>query len=146
MDRASPELVDVPERLLAVVQVELLAVEAVAQVQLAGAVVVAVLDHDVGLAEVGHAVDDRVADLPPVLLDDHPLVALAAVEVQVELVDQVLGQVVAQERDVVLQLADLEDLLAALALGAASRRVLRAVSRSSSVRCRSSAARCPRRS
>src|SRR2546421_259632 len=66
VDGAPPEGIEVAEGLLGVLDVELAAVEAVAEVELAVAVVVAVLDHDVREAEVGHALDQAVADLAPI--------------------------------------------------------------------------------
>src|SRR4029453_1691516 len=83
----------------------------VAQVELARLAVVAVLDLDVGDPEVGHRPDDHVADLLPVLLHDRQLaVLLDLVDVQVQLLDQLGRQVVAQERHVALQLPHLEHL------------------------------------
>src|SRR4051812_22640482 len=115
MDWTGPQLSNVAHRLVGVLQIEVVALVTMPQVQLSTSPVVAVLDDDVGLPEVGHAGQDRVPDDLPVLLDDDPLVAFQAIEVQVKLLDEVAGQVVPQERRVVVELADLEHLGPALA-------------------------------
>src|SRR5581483_8854035 len=115
VNRSAPDLVDVTQDPLGVADVDLASLVDVAQVQLARLPVVPVLHLDVRHAKVRHAADDYLADLLRVLLDDDRLVVLHLVDVEIELLDELVGQVVPQERDVALELPHLEDLRAALA-------------------------------
>src|SRR5579884_3491122 len=90
-----------------------------AEIQLAVATIVAIIHDQVGVAKVGHIGDDHITYFTPVLFDDDPLVALFFIEVEVEIFDEIFGQVVAQEGDIILHLAHLEEFLAALAWFAA---------------------------
>src|SRR5438552_16336598 len=56
--------------------------------------------------------NDAITHFLPVFLDNHPLVALFFVQVEVKVFDEILGEVVTRERDIVIKFAHLEDLMA----------------------------------
>src|SRR5918911_3041905 len=110
VDGTPPQAVDVFERLARVALIKLGAFVSVAEVKLAVAVVVAVGDLYVGKAEVGHVRHKLVAHALPALLLDRPLLFFdQLVDEEVQFLAQLLGQVVAQERDIIIKLAHLED-------------------------------------
>lgn len=116
VNRAPPELDHVAQGPVRVGGVQIPAVVVVLQEEFPAPLVVAVLDGDVGLAEVGHRLADGVADLLPLLIGDRPLVVLELEDEEVEIFAELLGQVVADEGGVILQFPDLKDPLAAEAL------------------------------
>src|SRR5438067_556751 len=67
--RASPEHVNVLECLFRVGQVKLLTLEEMLNVKFAIAAIVAVLNHQIRKAKVGHASNNTIAYLAPILLD-----------------------------------------------------------------------------
>ena len=71
-------------------------------VEFAIATIVTILDDQVGIAEVSQAGNDTIAHLFPVLLDNDPFITLFFVEVEIKVFDEVFGQVVTQERNVVV--------------------------------------------
>src|SRR5581483_6666750 len=115
MHRSLPELIDVAKGLFGVVDVDLLLFVHVPEIQLAVAPVIAVFDDDVWVAKVRHAGDDHVANTSVVFLDYLELIAFQLVDVEVQVVDQILGEVIPDEGDVALHLPHLEDLRASLA-------------------------------
>src|SRR6266702_283703 len=116
MHRAPPQHVDMLQGLLSINHVEFIAFVQVLDIEFAIAPVVAVVYNEVGAAEVGHAGNDAIAHLLPVFLDDYPFIALFLIQIEVEIFNQVFGKVVAQERDIVLHFAYLENLLQSLFL------------------------------
>ena len=71
-------------------------------VEFAIATIVTVFDDQVGIAEVSQAGNDTIAYLLPILLDNDPFITLFFVEVEIEVFNEVFGQVVTQERNVVV--------------------------------------------
>src|SRR4051812_39825519 len=98
------------ERHLGITLIKLLTLELVPYVQLSIAFVIAILNHEVWAAKIRHAGNDRVAYDLPILLHDDPAVAFLTVEVEIKIVDELLGEIVPQERDVAFHLADLKHL------------------------------------
>ena len=112
-----PDVLDVLEGFDGVLDFDVQAVVLVGQVELAAVAVVAVDDVDERLAHVGEVVEQRLLDALGVAADDAELAGVRVAAVLVELValDELLGQELVDEVDVVVDAADLEDLLAALA-------------------------------
>jgi len=109
---ATPHGVNVLQGLLGVDQIEFLTLEKMLDVEFAIAPVVAILNYQVRITKIGHARDNTIAYLLPVLLDNDPLIPFFAIQVEIKIFNQILSQVVSQERDIVIEFAYLEDLLA----------------------------------
>src|SRR5690348_11861010 len=110
-----PDGLEVPERLARVVWLEVLPVVLVGQEQLAPVVEVAVHHLDDRLAEVGELAEELVLHLAELAVEDLPAVPLLVEAVDEQLLlDRELGsEERVDEGDVVVVLADLEDLLPA---------------------------------
>ena len=115
--RTGPEAVEVTQRVLGVVELQVDAEVLVLQVQLAAVAVVAVLDPDDRLAEVGQVEQQPLLDLLELAALDLVRVVLVVVLEAEELVPaaEVRRQERVDERQVVVDPADLEDLLPAQA-------------------------------
>src|SRR6266487_4573283 len=92
VNRTSPEKVDILQRLFRIEQIKLLTLEEMLDVEFAITAIVAVLNDQIGITKVGHAGDDAITHLLPVLLNNDPLVALFLIEVEIKFLDEVLGQ------------------------------------------------------
>src|SRR5450759_2213655 len=101
------------EGFLGIVQIEFLALKHVFDIKLAVAMVISVIDNQVGIAEVGHTGNDTIAHFFPVLLGDYPFVTVFLEEVEIKVLDEIFGQIVTQESDIVVKFAYFEYLLVA---------------------------------
>src|ERR1700694_4785219 len=112
--RTPPHRLEVPERVARIVDLEIDAIVLVDEEQLAAVLVVPLLHRDDGLAEVGQHVEELLLHLLEVALQDLPALVLLVVAEGEELLIQaeVEGEELVDEGDVVVVLADLEDLLA----------------------------------
>src|SRR3954452_8918192 len=110
-----PEAVEMTQGVLRMVDAQVDSEVLVQQVQLAAIAVIAVLDPDDRLAEVGQVEEEPLLDLLELAALDLIRVVLVVVLVTEELVAlaEVLSQERADECHVIVDLADLEDLLAA---------------------------------
>src|SRR5688500_3458866 len=113
--RALPDPVEVLQRLDGELDLDVEPVVLVGQVQLAAVAVVAVHHVDERLAHVGQVVEHRLLDALRVAADDAELarVGVAAVLVELVLLDELGGHEFVDEVHVVVDPPDLEDLLAA---------------------------------
>src|SRR5947209_3655995 len=64
------------------------------------------------MTKVSHISNNGIAHLLPVVLNNNPFVALFLVEIKVQVFDEIFGQIVTQERDIILDLTYFEELLA----------------------------------
>ena len=90
------------ECLLGIVQVEFLALKHVLDVEFAVATIISVIDNEVRIAKVGHTCNDAIAHFLPVLFGDDPFIAVFLEEIEVKVLDEVFGQIVSQERYIVI--------------------------------------------
>src|SRR4029079_386089 len=85
---------------------------AVLQVKFAVAVVISVLNFKVGKSKVSHVRDELVADSLPTFLSDCPLFFLDQfIHKQIEFLAQLLGEIVPQKRNVVLEFTHFKNLV-----------------------------------
>ncbi|MMZ64617.1 hypothetical protein D1872_269630 [compost metagenome] len=85
------------------------------QQQLPAAQVVAVLDDDVRGAAVHAGGDQLIADMLPGFIGDFPFRPLFLEDIEVQVADQIFGQIAADKRKVRIQLADFEHFLPSFA-------------------------------
>src|SRR5256885_14169075 len=111
--RPAPHRLQVDERVLGVVEAQVDAVVTVGKEQLAAVLEVAVHHLDDGLAEVGELLEELALPLLELAVEDLPAVSLLVEAVDEELLlgGEVGGEELVDEGDVVVVLADLEDLL-----------------------------------
>src|SRR5215813_3674028 len=111
----APKLVHVLQRLARILHVKLHALIAVHQIQFAIPVIIAINHFDVWKSKVGHVRSQLVAYSLPLLFGYCPLfIVYKLVNKQIELITKLFGQIIAQKRDIVIELSDLKDLFAAL--------------------------------
>src|SRR5580765_3938476 len=105
MDWPPPELVDVFEDLSCVFHIQLYPLESVAKVELAVAIVVPIDNLDIWEPEVGQIGNHLISDPLPAFFADGPfLVIHKLVDEEIEILAELFGQVVPQQRNVVLDL------------------------------------------
>src|SRR5215510_8919921 len=109
-DRPGPEFRGVTQCVTGLGAVEIDALVDMAQQQLAAVLEVAVLDHDHRLAAVGQHPEQLVLHLPELAAHDLPVAAALREPERVELLldAELQGEELVDERNVVVQLADLE--------------------------------------
>src|SRR5256885_3094622 len=111
--RPAPHRLQVDERVLRVVHAQVDAVVTVGEEQFAAVLEIAVHHLDDGLAEVGELLEELAFHLLELAVEDLPAVPLLVEAVDEELLfrGEVRGEELVDEGDVVVVLADLEDLL-----------------------------------
>src|SRR5689334_7137559 len=116
-DFAAPELIEVAKRLLRVLELEVAPVVMVFEVEHAVLAVIRVLDLDDGNRSGADVADERFFDRAPVLVvgdaRDDLIAAAALVLEEIQLADQIFGEIAPEEGRVALDLADLENLFPA---------------------------------
>src|SRR2546430_13664679 len=111
--RPAPHRLQVDERVFGVVDAQVDAVVTVGEEQLAAVLEIAIHHLDDGLAEVGELLEELALHLLELAVEDLPAVAflVEAVHEQLLLGGEVGGEELVDEGDVVVVLADFEDLL-----------------------------------
>src|SRR5256714_780187 len=109
----APHRLQVDERVLGIVDAQVDAVVTVGEEQLPAVLEIPVHDFDDGLAEVGELLEELALHLLELAVEDLPAVPLLVEAVDEELLlgGEVGGEELVDEGDVVVVLADLEDLL-----------------------------------
>src|SRR6266702_4134865 len=105
MNGATPQLVHILKRLLGVDQIEFLTLEEMLDIQLTIPTIVAVVNNQVWITEIGQAGYNPITHLFPIFLHDNPFISFFSIEVEVKFLYEVFGQVITQERDIVIELA-----------------------------------------
>src|SRR2546429_9892789 len=102
MHRAAPQLVHILKRLLGIDQIKFLTLEEMLDIQLAIPTIVAVVNNQVWITEIGQAGYNPITYLFPIFLYDNPFIPFFSIEVEVKFFNKVFGQVITQERDIVI--------------------------------------------
>ena len=112
-DGARPDLVDVAHRITGIVCFQINTLVAMAQVELAAVVVVAILDIDEGLTKVGEAKEELFFNFAKLPRGNLVEVAITVVAKGEELIAQhkLRGQELIDEGNIIVEPAHLEDLL-----------------------------------
>src|SRR5205814_961780 len=99
---ATPLLIDMLKRFLGVNQVEFLTFEEMLDIQFTIPTIVAVVNNQVWITEVGQAGYNPISYFLPIFLHDNPFIPLFSIKVEVKFLHKVFCQVITQERDIVI--------------------------------------------
>src|SRR5438046_4181134 len=99
---ATPQLIDMLKRFLCIDKVKFLTFEEMLDIQLTIPTIVAVVNNQVWITEIGQAGYNPITYLFPIFLYDNPFIPFFSIEVEVKFFNKVFGHVITQERDFVI--------------------------------------------
>src|SRR5437764_11267295 len=99
---ATPQLIYILKRLLGVEQIEFLTLEEMLDIQLTIPTIVAVVNNQVWITEIGRAGYNPISYFLPIFLHDNPFITFFSIKVEIKFLHKVFCQVITQERDIVI--------------------------------------------
>src|SRR5437764_12929719 len=99
---ATPQLIDMLKRFLCIYKVKFLTFEEMLDIQLTIPTIVAVVNNQVWITEIGQAGYNPISYFLPIFLHDNPFITFFSIKVDIKFLHKVFCQVITQETDIVI--------------------------------------------